>query len=55
MRRAWALLGLVALMGVACGKYGPPVRTRPAPQPEAAAAADVESAEARDEQREKSP
>jgi hypothetical protein len=31
MRRACALLGLLVLTLVACGKYGPPVRTRPAP------------------------
>ena len=27
MRRAWLLLGLLALLLTACGKYGPPVRS----------------------------
>jgi hypothetical protein len=53
MRRVCALLGLLALMGVACGKYGPPVRSRPAPQAEATAEADAESVEADDEERER--
>jgi hypothetical protein len=54
MRRACALLGLVALMLFACGKYGPPVRTRPAPKAEAAAAADAGAAETDDEELERS-
>ena len=40
MRRAFAALALVAMVLTACGKYGPPVRTRPAPRPGAAAAAE---------------
>ena len=54
MRRVCALLGLFALVGVACGKYGPPVRTRPAPEAEATATADAETVETDDEGREKS-
>jgi predicted small lipoprotein YifL len=52
MRRACALLALVALMLSACGKYGPPVRTRPAPKAEAAA--EAEAAETDDEELERS-
>jgi len=54
MRFACALLGLVAAMLIACGKYGPPVRTRPAPKAEAAAAADADSVETDDEERTRS-
>ena len=54
MRRAWALLMLVAVMLVGCGKYGPPVRTRPAPKAEATAAADAEARESDDEELERS-
>ena len=39
MRRACVLLGLLALLLGACGKYGPPVRSRP-PVPPAAATAE---------------
>ena len=39
MRRLPALLAAVALVLVACGKYGPPVRTRPTPPVERAPAA----------------
>jgi len=45
MRFACALLGLVAVTLIACGKYGPPVRTRPAPKAEATAAANAANAE----------
>jgi hypothetical protein len=43
MRFACALLGLVAVMSIACGRYGPPVRTRPAPKAGATAAANAQS------------
>ena len=55
MRRACALLPLVAVMLVACGKYGAPVRTRPAPEAEATAAAAAEASETDDEEPERSP
>ena len=58
MRRLSALLGAVALVLAACGKYGPPVRTRPAPPAEPApAAAPALPGEPADgeEEREKSP
>ena len=54
MRRACALLGLVAVLLAACGKYGPPVRTRPAPEVAASAATDAEAVETDDEDLERS-
>jgi len=42
MRRAWVLLGLLALLLGACGKYGVPVRSQPPQRPAAAAAAAAE-------------
>jgi hypothetical protein len=54
MRSACALLGLVAVMLIGCGKYGPPVRSRPAPKAEPTAAADAEAAETDDEELESS-
>jgi len=54
MRGACALLGLVAVMLIACGKYGPPVRTRPAPKAVPTAAAAAEAAETDDEELESS-
>jgi hypothetical protein len=54
MRRACALLGLVAVLLAACGKYGPPVRTRPAPKAAASAATNAEAAETDDEKPERS-
>jgi hypothetical protein len=39
---------LVAVMSVGCGKYGPPVRTQPAPKAEATAEADAEARETDD-------
>ena len=54
MRRACALLGLVAVMMVGCGKYGPPARTRPAPEAESTAAAEAEARETDDEELERS-
>lgn len=50
MRVACALLGLVAVVLIACGKYGPPVRTRPAPKAEATAAANAGTVETDDEE-----
>jgi len=50
VRFACALLALVAAMLIACGKYGPPVRTRPAAKAEATAAADAGSADTDDEE-----
>ena len=50
MRRARAVLALAALVWVACGKYGPPVRTRP--EPPAAATANAEAAGAADPEEE---
>ena len=54
MRRACALLGLFAVLLAACGKYGPPVRTRPAPTAAANAATNAEAAETDDEKLERS-
>ena len=33
MKRIAVLVGLLAILLVACGKYGPPQRSRPAPPP----------------------
>ena len=54
MRRACALLGLFAVLLAACGKYGPPVRTRPAPKAAASPATNTEAAETDDGELERS-
>ena len=54
MKRAWALLALVAVTFAGCGKYDPPVQTRPAPTAERTAAPDAEARETADEELEKS-
>jgi hypothetical protein len=54
MKRACALLALVAVTFVGCGKYGPPVRTRPAPTAERTAATEAEARETDDEELERS-
>jgi len=48
MRRAWVLLGLLALLLGACGKYGVPVRSQPPQRPAAAAAAEPSTPSAPD-------
>ena len=53
MRRARAVLALAALVWVACGKYGPPVRTRP--EAPAAATANTEAPAPDEEEGEPSP
>ena len=53
MRRLCAALALSALMWVACGKYGPPVRTRP--DPPAPATANTEAPEPEENEGESSP
>jgi hypothetical protein len=56
MRRAWLLLGLLALLLTACGKYGPPVRTRPEPEAPAAATPNAGAADANaDEEEQEKP
>lgn len=55
MRRVCALLTMAAVMLVACGKYGAPVRTRPAPKAETTEAAAAEASETDDDETEMSP
>jgi hypothetical protein len=43
MRQAAALLAVFALLLGACGKYGSPVRSRPAPPAQPAAGAEAEA------------
>jgi ABC-type glycerol-3-phosphate transport system substrate-binding protein len=54
MSRAFALLGVVAVLLAACGKYGPPVRSRPAPKAATSAAATPDADATHDEERERS-
>jgi hypothetical protein len=57
MRRATALLALLALLLGACGKYGPPVRSQPAPSSTAGGSASSTTAAtpSDDEKQEKAP